>query len=128
MTKNVDKGRLKLLAEYFPCSEVLSNFQFPVCSLKPEWSVMNFLNALYLDHNSCTCCLEYCQYRDSNNMYNAGKRLCVCACVHVILFMELFVQTFCIFYRFSRHGAQKDSILRLNAFHSWNGTERLVQK
>jgi hypothetical protein len=51
----------------------------------------------------------------------------VYAYVLVILFFELFMRKFYIFYRFSRCGAQKDSILRLYAINSWNGTERLVE-
>jgi hypothetical protein len=47
--------------------------------------------------------------------------------VHVNLFIELFMQKIYICYRFSRCSAQKDGILRLYAFDSWNGTERLVE-
>jgi hypothetical protein len=50
----------------------------------------------------------------------------VYAYVVVILFLELFMQKMFIFYRFCRCGAQKDGILRLYAFDSWTGTERLV--
>jgi hypothetical protein len=52
----------------------------------------------------------------------------ICAYLHIILFIELFMQKkIYVCYRYSRCSAQKDSILRLYAFDRWNGTERLVE-
>lgn len=59
-----------------------------------RWSVMNYKNALYpyLVIICTPISWNYCQYRDSDSMHNAGRRSCLCICARNFIFWTIYAK------------------------------------